>query len=534
MRREKHLSESTRIGEGVGADMTLPATAKPYSSAPDLPTAKSNDPQLTSLVGNGSFADRIKADLAQTQPAGLVSAVSHTIAPAKNNFPGGRVEPPKVGSASLAPILAKKLALPNADRASDRIDCVRTSAPPANDRLAKTPTSNDRLASDPPAETSPVGVTSNALVTPALARFVDSPGIAKPISPLPSGELRSDHLRHDLAISAASGLPHPSPKQRLAEASVSPLDVPTAAAPAPGPALTTAIATSAVLPPADAGNLSLPQEKTGEAFTTRTSVTKPQGKTPTKPIVDSHLGVSGAAAEPSLSNGVPRAAGVQVAAVTALQATTLLASPRSSEGAQHLGTAAIGSAAVHAIPPTWGASADPRKATEFLLPAAASAGEPTPKFGAQTLIATPHVVEIGVANDTHGWLRVRAELTKSGELNGVVLTNSTTGASALRGELTAMSTFLQGEAIGLKSLVIQATAASHGLQSGEQSAASGGQPRQAGNQEEQANARAQTNAAMGELQNPGAWSVADTGFGRTPGPALDLASGLGGWLSVRV
>lgn len=523
MRLEKHLSESTRIGEGVTGEKISLATAKSNISAPDLLAAKTTKLDLTDLAKGVSFADRIKADLASTEtivlPLALVSKPSVFVikgAPPVSGKPQG------MQFTKAAPNVADSVARLDIKHAAG----LSAVAPSTKDSQTNASVVNDLPASDPVL----------ALATPASAQEVAALRNLKPFGlVISSGKIKPDALGTAVAVAAVGALHSPWPKQKRVEAADGPPDAPSHAVSVPNLDTSPQVAIPVAVPLVNAPNLPLRPNGMAKALTSRSMVIEAQGKALVKPSFEAPRSALGLTTEPSASNGTPKASAVPVLERTALQNT--MGSPwiRSLEGWQHAVAIESGSTLVHPILATGTVRADSPKGEEIMLAATVQSGEPTLRTGAQTLIATPHVVEIGVADGTHGWLRVRAELSKTGDLNGMVLTNSATGASVLRGELTAISNFLQGEAIGLKSLVIQTTGATHGWQSAGQNTASGGQPQRDGQREEQhANARAQSNPARGDPQNAGAWSLPGIDFGRTPSVAVNLASGLGGWLSVRV
>jgi hypothetical protein len=79
--------------------------------------------------------------------------------------------------------------------------------------------------------------------------------------------------------------------------------------------------------------------------------------------------------------------------------------------------------------------------------------------GHRTLTATPTTLEVGVANGTHGWLKVRAELTSSGVVNASLSSASSTGQEMLHRELPSLTAYLQEERVGVSSVVLHASTA---------------------------------------------------------------------------
>ncbi|WP_263385397.1 hypothetical protein [Granulicella arctica] len=70
------------------------------------------------------------------------------------------------------------------------------------------------------------------------------------------------------------------------------------------------------------------------------------------------------------------------------------------------------------------------------------------------LAATPTALEIGVSSGTHGWLKIRAELTSTGEVNASLSGASIASATSLRSELPALNSYLQAEKISIGELVV--------------------------------------------------------------------------------
>ena len=78
--------------------------------------------------------------------------------------------------------------------------------------------------------------------------------------------------------------------------------------------------------------------------------------------------------------------------------------------------------------------------------------------------ASSGVLEVGVANSTHGWLRVRAEVDEGGAVVAQVLATNAVAAEGLHKELPALSAFLAHEQVGVSSLVVHAPANAAGAQ----------------------------------------------------------------------
>ena len=70
------------------------------------------------------------------------------------------------------------------------------------------------------------------------------------------------------------------------------------------------------------------------------------------------------------------------------------------------------------------------------------------------LTATPTTLEVGVNGGAHGWLKIRAELTRTGEVTASLGGVSPSAASVLRRELPALSSYLLAEKIQVGTLSV--------------------------------------------------------------------------------
>jgi len=150
----------------------------------------------------------------------------------------------------------------------------------------------------------------------------------------------------------------------------------------------------------------------------------------------------------------------------------------------------------------------------------------------KTLVATPNVLEVGVASGAHGWLKVRAEFAQTGEVAASVVAGSASAAQSLHKELPGISAYLAGERVGVSSLVVNSAERGAGAQSSTLGSGMGGA------------STTDDGRSHGSKDLPGA---AAKGSSRdadvdvdTPsllGMSLPLvlhANGSGSWLSVRV
>jgi hypothetical protein len=91
-------------------------------------------------------------------------------------------------------------------------------------------------------------------------------------------------------------------------------------------------------------------------------------------------------------------------------------------------------------------------------------GTPTPSMDGmpRMLTATPTMLEVGIQNGTHGWLKVRAEMADGGVVNASVSTASPAGQEMLHRELPALTAYLQDEKVAVNAVVIHAASVTGG------------------------------------------------------------------------
>jgi len=68
--------------------------------------------------------------------------------------------------------------------------------------------------------------------------------------------------------------------------------------------------------------------------------------------------------------------------------------------------------------------------------------------------ATPTSLEVGIQNGTHGWLKVRAEMTDGGVVNASVSAASSAGQEMLHRELPALTAYLQEEKVAVNAVAV--------------------------------------------------------------------------------
>jgi hypothetical protein len=163
---------------------------------------------------------------------------------------------------------------------------------------------------------------------------------------------------------------------------------------------------------------------------------------------------------------------------------------------------------------------------------------PSPE-GHRTLTATPTTLEVGVANGTHGWLKVRAEMTSGGVVNASLSAASSSGHEMLHRELPFLTAYLQEERVGVNAVVLHASAAEAGSRqsSGGMDADAGrGQMQQNGGQSRDGGQSSET-AVLSDRSDEAVSFEGLNGMGAAGwlAPAIYAggATGSGGWLSVR-
>ena len=157
----------------------------------------------------------------------------------------------------------------------------------------------------------------------------------------------------------------------------------------------------------------------------------------------------------------------------------------------------------------------------------------------RTLSATPQRLEVGVATDTHGWLRLRAEMGSGGEVTASVVASSSNAAQAFHRELPALSEYLSHEQVGVASIAVSTApvispeggtgVAGNGAADGAGQGSSQAQP---GRQESQSSQAA--DEVAGPEPVPDFWRGGEltSASGVTlPSPLYGLG---GGWVNVRV
>ena len=150
----------------------------------------------------------------------------------------------------------------------------------------------------------------------------------------------------------------------------------------------------------------------------------------------------------------------------------------------------------------------------------------------KTLAATPNVLEIGVGDGTHGWLKVRAQMGQAGEVAASLVTSSAGQAEQIRRDLPGLSRYLAAESVEVRSIVVHAAEASAGAQSATAGSANAGPGREAGGNSRSRDEQGGMAAGAGGREREVAGLDADRDW-FSPGIAAGvLRSGSGNWLSV--
>jgi hypothetical protein len=155
--------------------------------------------------------------------------------------------------------------------------------------------------------------------------------------------------------------------------------------------------------------------------------------------------------------------------------------------------------------------------------------EPMPR----TLSATPTALEVGIPDGTHGWLKVRAEITDGGVVNASVSAASPASQEMLHRELPSLTAYLQSEKVAVNTVVVHPTvssgAESRGTRVGAESGGSEQTPRQSNEgTQQQGSVRTAAEVAEDVTSYQGLHGVDEDGML----PLATYGSG-GSWLSVR-
>ena len=150
----------------------------------------------------------------------------------------------------------------------------------------------------------------------------------------------------------------------------------------------------------------------------------------------------------------------------------------------------------------------------------------------QTLTATPTSLEVGIQDGTHGWLRVRAEMTDGGPVNASVSVTSPAAQEMLHRELPSLTAYLQEEKVAVNTVVVHAPVSSVVEQRSFAGAdGTGGQAAQSGSEGEERRQYASKTVSGGSDEAVTHGSLLGFEEDRTLQHGTYLAGG--SWLSVR-
>jgi hypothetical protein len=150
--------------------------------------------------------------------------------------------------------------------------------------------------------------------------------------------------------------------------------------------------------------------------------------------------------------------------------------------------------------------------------------------------ATPTTLEVGVANGTQGWLKIRAEMTGGGVVNASLSSATSAGQEMLHRELPGLTAYLHQERVTVNTVVVHtATAAGAAFQpSGGMDADQRGQmqqqdPKRGGEEERQGVEGIASDRPEDAMTNGGLNGLSESEL-LSPG----MFAGGGGYLNVRV
>ncbi len=148
----------------------------------------------------------------------------------------------------------------------------------------------------------------------------------------------------------------------------------------------------------------------------------------------------------------------------------------------------------------------------------------------RALAASPTMLEVGVPGGSHGWLKIRAELTGDGAVHASVSSNSAAAAEMLRRELPSLTTYLHQEQVSVGSLVVHASASTQDSSMSSGAGESGVGHQQRGDAH---HGRGQQEGGSYREWSEGSWADGTEENGLAAWMPQAMSAGNGGWLSVR-
>jgi len=145
------------------------------------------------------------------------------------------------------------------------------------------------------------------------------------------------------------------------------------------------------------------------------------------------------------------------------------------------------------------------------------------------LTATPTSLEVGIQNGTHGWLKVRAEISDGGAINASVSSASSSAQEILHRELPSISAYLEQEKIAVNSLVVQSSGTAAPV---DWSASGFGLANDSGGQTSERGAQSEKQLGTADRTPVDGGNVMSNSVGVDGMLPIAIHAG-GGWLSVR-
>ena len=245
----------------------------------------------------------------------------------------------------------------------------------------------------------------------------------------------------------------------------------------------------------------------------------------------------GSDAEKNTSSAAAITAGANPKELSAVAMNSATA-PKHADGLASMAASATGVATVPTLaagtqPPVGSHVATVQSGAGMQSGASAIDAGPPTDAAHRTLTATPTSLEVGVANGSHGWLKIRAEMGDGGVVNASLSTASPSGQETLHRELSSLAAYLQNEHVAVNAVVVQpvvAAADPRGFGGGVNGDGRG-QPQQSGGQGGD-NRQDTANTAMNHAENSVPYNGL-SGMGSSEQlPLMSYARG-GNWLSVR-
>jgi hypothetical protein len=150
----------------------------------------------------------------------------------------------------------------------------------------------------------------------------------------------------------------------------------------------------------------------------------------------------------------------------------------------------------------------------------------------RVLTATPTALEVGIANGTQGWLKIRAEMTEGGQVNASLSSATTSGQEMLHRELPALTAYLHEERVSVNAVAVQTNAAAGAgpMPAGGMNPEGRGQQheQQGGGEQRQSVVNADADRIDGGMTYEGL-----NGLGQDGSLSPGMFSGGGGYLNVR-